>query len=554
MFKAMSIRHKLFAILAISQIISLIALAAGYIGISMLSASFDRLYYNSVVPFHELGSIKVALQKDIISTAKDLRDGKTGGGGDQSLDGIYSSSLTKIQKAKESIRSNWKAYSSSNLSDQEKAKLSEVNQQFVLSMDSINTLEKAVKDKDFPAILDFVSSEMPLYIEVLPTKIDELVEIQTKNADSINVNAEIERAMAKWLPLVVFLIGAALSAGVALVVIRHILNSIEKLTTKMEEVAVKNDFRLKDMDEGDGHDEIGAALKKFKSLIKNVNKAIKEAKKSADDNHVASMELSRSSVSIGNAVDSEARFIEQTHQLVEKINIIISDTTKKTESSSSSLMSANKELSSARSSVLNVTGQIRRTTEEQAKLSGKISDLSVSAREVRKVLEVIDDIADQTNLLALNAAIEAARAGDHGRGFAVVAEEVRKLAEKTQSSLAEINTTVGAITKSIDEVVNTISHNSIGIKQIAGTSEGVEQTIHLVVTNMDSVVSSTLNSTKDLVEINELAVSIQEAMRMARNISTSNARNVQEIASTGESLALQSSNLKNRLDDFVTHD
>jgi len=77
-------------------------------------------------------------------------------------------------------------------------------------------------------------------------------------------------------------------------------------------------------------------------------------------------------------------------------------------------------------------------TVSQSQLVKTAENLSISTKEMRKIIKTISEFFEQTNLLAINAAIEAAKAGQTGKGFAVVAMEIRRLSEKSQVSSTQI--------------------------------------------------------------------------------------------------------------------
>ncbi|MCG9696398.1 methyl-accepting chemotaxis protein [Shewanella sp. Isolate11] len=154
----------------------------------------------------------------------------------------------------------------------------------------------------------------------------------------------------------------------------------------------------------------------------------------------------------------------------------------------------------------------------------KILDQEVNS--IATVLSVIQSIAEQTNLLALNAAIEAARAGEQGRGFAVVADEVRQLAQRTQSSTEEIKLMIAKLQSAASDATRSVGES-------ISTSEITVSKSHQVAAELKNIAHS-------LSEISSMSEQISQAATEQLLAGEDCAKRIVTISETAENTTLVS--------------
>ncbi|NPA82636.1 MAG: hypothetical protein GXO31_08500, partial [Epsilonproteobacteria bacterium] len=200
--------------------------------------------------------------------------------------------------------------------------------------------------------------------------------------------------------------------------------------------------------------------------------------------------------------------------------------------------------------ILVMIEKINSNADLEISLAQKLKQLSDDAEQIQDVLKVISEIAEQTNLLALNAAIEAARAGEHGRGFAVVADEVRQLAEKTQKSLIEINSTVNVIVQAINDTSENMNANVKDIEELSEYSNNVQKEIEDINKATQITAESLDMSAKAINKASKKVENFISQINSVKQLSTLNERSVKVADKVAEDLSHSANRLDESLEQF----
>jgi|SRR5680860_272157 len=285
-------------------------------------------------------------------------------------------------------------------------------------------------------------------------------------------------------------------------------------------------------------------------MITNLRDLIREIDTGASSIASSSEELSTVTNQTSQGVAEQQAQTDQVATAMNEMVATVNDVAKSAEAAFEAANQASEKSSNGEKAVRETLDLVADLNKQSANVMEQLNGLQAETNNIATVLDVIKSVADQTNLLALNAAIEAARAGEHGRGFSVVADEVRSLAQRTQSSAAEIETLISNLVSSAGtsvasmEAGNKLAEQTLERAQVAGTviqemADGVEQ-----IRQYNSQIATAAE------EQSSVAEEINQNVTLIRDVGDQSAASTEQVSSASQELARLAEGLNTQVARF----
>ncbi len=323
--------------------------------------------------------------------------------------------------------------------------------------------------------------------------------------DDVQVEFRAQAVKAMSIGLLI----ALLLTGLVVLITRSIVQPLQAAVDAMASISSGEGDLTRNLDTH-GRDELTALATYFNAFTAKLRHVIQQMLDSAGSLDQAARSLGDISSEAQRHSQQQAQQMELVATAVNEVTYGVQDVAKNAEHASSEMHTAEDQASQGQQNIEASLRQIDQLSGTIDKAVEVIQSLASESTQIGSVLEVIRSIAEQTNLLALNAAIEAARAGEQGRGFAVVADEVRLLAQRTQTSTAEIQGMIERLQGNSEAAVKVINESSrasqLTVEQASQAGESLAQIAQSLrnLTGLNaSIASATLQQSHVVEDINQ---------------------------------------------------
>ncbi|OWP52523.1 methyl-accepting chemotaxis protein [Pseudomonas nitroreducens] len=293
-------------------------------------------------------------------------------------------------------------------------------------------------------------------------------------------------------------------------------------------------------------DELGQLQRVMLRMRESLSQLLGHIGGSVSQLATAADELSAVTEQTRAGVNSQRVETEQVASAIHEMAATVQEVARNAEQASAAAQQADRQARQGDQVVQDAVNQIDRLAIEVDRSAEAMELLRKESEKIGSVLDVIKSVAEQTNLLALNAAIEAARAGEAGRGFAVVADEVRGLAQRTQSSTAEIEGLIAGLQRGAQDAVTRmddsrrLTGSSVELTRRAGEALGEIARTVADIQGMNLQIASAAEEQSSVAEeINRSVVQVREIADQSAAASEQTASSSTELARLGNELQLQ---------------